>query len=44
MYAAAYDDMFPDPSRWLDQLRPFLGQASNALHCPATRNPASAMR
>jgi prepilin-type processing-associated H-X9-DG protein len=34
MYASRSDDMLPDPTRWLDQIRPYLRQPS-ALHCPA---------
>jgi hypothetical protein len=40
MYAAASDDMFPDPGRWLDQIRDYLpgpaqGEARPPVHCPA---------
>ncbi len=34
MYAASSDDMFPDPDRWLDQIRPYLPHPPE-LHCPA---------
>jgi hypothetical protein len=39
MYAAANDDKFPDADRWVDQLRPYLGEAATALHCPADKTP-----
>jgi prepilin-type processing-associated H-X9-DG protein len=34
MYAAASDDLFPDPDRWLDQIRPYISPSLD-LHCPA---------
>jgi prepilin-type processing-associated H-X9-DG protein len=34
MYAAASDDMFPDPDRWLDQVRNYLPHPPG-VHCPA---------
>ncbi|UCC69674.1 MAG: hypothetical protein JSV79_07220, partial [Armatimonadota bacterium] len=34
MYAARSDDMFPDPERWLDQIRPHLPHPAG-VHCPA---------
>jgi prepilin-type processing-associated H-X9-DG protein len=34
MYAAASDDMFPDPDRWLDQIRTYLPHPPG-VHCPA---------
>jgi prepilin-type processing-associated H-X9-DG protein len=34
MYLAASDNMFPDPDRWLDQIRPYLPLTAE-LHCPA---------
>jgi len=34
MYAASSDDQLPDPSRWLDQVRPHL-QDAGVLHCPS---------
>jgi prepilin-type processing-associated H-X9-DG protein len=34
MYAAASDDLFPDPDRWLDQIRPYLDKSTEP-HCPA---------
>jgi prepilin-type processing-associated H-X9-DG protein len=34
MYAAASDDMFPDPDRWLDQIRSYLPHPPG-IHCPA---------
>jgi hypothetical protein len=33
LYAAASDDMLPDPSRWLDQIAMYLPQPAK-LHCP----------
>ncbi len=39
MYAQANDDMLPDPDRWVQQLRPFLGDVPNVLHCPADTTP-----
>ncbi len=33
MYAAGSEDMLPDPSRWLDQIRPYLPPGFTA-HCP----------
>jgi len=38
MYASSSEDMLPDPSRWLQQIRPFL-QGSPALHCPTDPTP-----
>ena len=38
MYAASSDDMLPDPSRWLDQISPFLPQPDQA-HCPEDPAP-----
>jgi hypothetical protein len=37
MYAAASDNMLPDPDRWLEQVRPYL-PASPSLHCPSDPN------
>lgn len=34
MYAQSSDDMLPDPTRWLDQIKPYLRQPSE-LHCPS---------
>jgi prepilin-type processing-associated H-X9-DG protein len=38
MYAAANGDIFPGPDRWLQQLKPFLGEGAS-LHCPADKTP-----
>ncbi len=34
MYAAASDDLLPDPDRWVELVRPF-GARDTSLHCPA---------
>lgn len=34
MYLAASQDYFPDPDRWVEQIRPYSGR-SEGLHCPA---------
>jgi prepilin-type processing-associated H-X9-DG protein len=34
MYLEASDQRFPDPDRWLDQIRPYLPLTAE-LHCPA---------
>jgi hypothetical protein len=38
MYAAASDDLLPDPDRWVELMRPF-GPRDMALHCPADSAP-----
>ena len=38
MYAAANNDMLPDPDHWMDRIRPFVGE-SGLLHCPADKTP-----
>jgi hypothetical protein len=38
MYAAANNDMFPDPDHWVERIRPYVG-GSGALHCPADKTP-----
>jgi prepilin-type processing-associated H-X9-DG protein len=37
MYLAASTDYFPDPDRWLDQIRPYLSDTEG--HCPADSQP-----
>ncbi len=36
MYAAASEDILPESTRWVDQLRPFLPEGM-PLHCPADK-------
>lgn len=38
MYASSSDDMFPDPDRWLDQIRTYLPHP-HKLHCPRDPTP-----
>ncbi|MFB3880802.1 MAG: hypothetical protein ACE149_06035 [Armatimonadota bacterium] len=38
MYAAANNDTYPDPSHWVERIRPFVGESAS-LHCPADRTP-----
>jgi hypothetical protein len=38
MYATSSDDMLPNPSRWSEQVRPFL-QGPATLHCPTDSAP-----
>ncbi len=37
MYAAAHGDLLPNPEQWVEQIKPYLAEGADVLHCPADK-------